>query len=204
MHSNPSYRQTFVAIKHDGVQRSLVGEIIKRFERAGLKITAMKMLIPTEDRVFEHYGKTDEWYEAKGAMFVENIIKEGGTPEKEAIEYGKDIISALAKFFVTGPMVAMVIEGINADHVVKKLVGGTEPKTSDVGTIRGDFTLDSYDLANRDNRGIRNLIHCTDPEDGPEEAAREINIWLDPSDVIGYRHIAEAMITDVNLDGYLE
>ncbi|MFT7557845.1 MAG: nucleoside-diphosphate kinase [Planctomycetota bacterium] len=198
---NSNYERTFVAIKHDGIQRSLVGEIIKRFERAGLKMTAMKMMIPSEERIFEHYGKDDVWFEKKGKLFIENLEKEGKTPEKDAIEYGKDIIRALAKFFVSGPMIAMVVEGIHARAVVKKLVGGTEPMTSDVGTIRGDFTLDSYAMANSDNRGVRNLIHCSDE---PEEAEREVILWFGEDEIIKYRHIAEAMLTDINLDGYLE
>ena len=198
---NPSTQRTFVAIKHDGIQRGLVGEIIRRFERAGLKIIGMKMMVPDEQRVFDHYGKDDEWFLRKGKSFVENLEKEGKTPEKEAIEYGKDIIRALAKFFVSGPMIAMCVEGVHAREIVKKLVGGTEPLSSDVGTIRGDFTLDSYEMANRDNRGVRNLIHCSDE---PEEAEREVALWFDESELIKYRHIAEAMMYDVDLDGYLE
>ncbi|EKD46524.1 MAG: hypothetical protein ACD_67C00200G0001, partial [uncultured bacterium] len=100
-----------------------------------------------------------------------------------------------------GPVLAMVIEGNQAVGIVTKLVGGTEPLTSDIGTIRGDLTLDSYDLAGLDSRAVRNLIHCSDK---PEEAEREIKIWFDESEIIKYRTIQEAMLYDVNLDGILE
>ena len=95
----------------------------------------------------------------------------------------------------------MVIEGNQAVGVVKKLVGGTEPLTSDVGTIRGDFTVDSYDTANVGGRAVRNLIHCTDK---PEEAEHEIGIWFTPEEIINYRLLQETIMYDVNIDGILE
>jgi nucleoside-diphosphate kinase len=95
----------------------------------------------------------------------------------------------------------MVIEGNQAVGIVKKLVGGTEPLTSDVGTIRGDLTLDSYTLADADGRAVRNIIHCSDK---PEEAEREIKIWLKPEEIIKYKSIQERMLYDVDLDGILE
>lgn len=193
--------KSFVAIKTDGIQRSLVGEIISRFEKAGLKIAAMKMFVPDKDKAMEHYGKNDEWYESKGKIFIDNLKSQDKEPEKEAIEYGKDIIRGVVNYFSAGPVVAMIIEGPHAVGIVKKLVGGTEPLTSDVGTIRGDFTVDSYPMANIDKRGVRNLIHCSDEI---EEAKREISIWFDEKDIINYRHIHEAMLYDVDIDGYLE
>jgi len=196
----PQKERTFVIIKHDGVQRSLIGEIIKRIERTGLKIVAMKMFIPDRERATKHYGKDDAWCESKGARTVENMIKEGKTPAKTALEYGRDIVDALLKYITLGPVVAMVIEGNQAVGIVKKLVGGTEPLTSDVGTIRGDLTIDSYDAANPD-RAVRNLIHCTDK---PEEAVGEINIWFKPEEVINYRLVQEQILYDVNIDGILE
>jgi len=101
----------------------------------------------------------------------------------------------------SAPVVAMVIEGNQAVAVVKKLVGSTEPSTSDVGTIRGDLTLDSYQMANLDERAVRNLIHCSDQVD---EAKREIEIWMTPADMHDYRSVHEAMLYDINLDGACE
>ena len=117
------------------------------------------------------------------------------------MEYGRDIIRSNVDFFTSGPVVCLVIEGNQSVAVVKKIVGGTEPTTSDVGTIRGDFTIDSYALSSIDNRAVRNLIHCSD---SPEEASREVVIWFAPTEIIDYRQIQEQVLYDVNLDGILE
>jgi nucleoside-diphosphate kinase len=95
----------------------------------------------------------------------------------------------------------MVFEGNQAVGIIKKIVGGTEPLSSDVGTIRGDFTLDSYELSNFDNRAVRNLIHCSDQVD---EALREISIWFNENEIMKYRLISEQILYDINLDGMKE
>lgn len=194
-------QQTLLIIKPDGVQRSLLGEIITRIERTGLKIVALKMVLPTRDQVITHYNKDEAWYLKKGTNIVENRKTNGLPIEKEPVEYGRAIIEQLVSFMTAGPVVAMVIQGNEAVAVVKKLVGGTEPATSDVGTIRGDFTIDSYEHATIDGRGVRNLIHCTDAVD---EALREIGVWFTPEEVIKYRLVAEQILYDVDLNGILE
>jgi nucleoside-diphosphate kinase len=198
---HPHQERTFVILKPDTVQRSLMGEIVKRFEQTGLKCTAMKMFMADEERLFKHYNKNDEWFQAKGAGIIRDLEAAGRPVEKEAIEYGKDIIRANAKFMTQAPIVAMVWEGNQAGAVIKKIVGSTEPATSDVGTIRGDYTVDSYGHAAYEDRAVRNLIHCTDPEDGPEEAEREIAIWFDESEILPYSTAQERIMYDVNLDG---
>lgn len=198
---HPKKEQTFVIVKPDGVQRSLIGEIIQRVERVGLKIVALKMLLATEEQCWTHYSKDDKWFEEKGARIVKERQENGMSVDKEAIEYGKDIVRQLGKFMTSCPVVALIIEGNQAVDIVKKLVGGTEPKTSDVGTIRGDLTLDSYSLAGIDSRAVRNLIHCSDK---PEEAQREIAIWFKPEEIHNYKLVAEQILYDVNLDGLSE
>ncbi len=188
-------------IKPDGVQRSLMGNIISRFERTGLKLVAMKFFLTGEERLWTHYSKNEAWYQAKGEKTIKNREAAGMPIEKSAIEYGKDIIRALVTFMSSGPVVAMIWEGNQAVNIVKKIVGDTQPATSDVGTIRGDLTLDSYELANISERAVRNLIHCSDM---PEEAEREISIWFKPEEIIKYRNIQEEILYDVNLDGILE
>ena len=121
--------------------------------------------------------------------------------EKEALEYGKDIIRALVKFMSCGPVVPMIWEGNKAVGIVKKLVGSTEPLSSDSGTIRGDYTIDSYELASLDDRAVRNLIHCSDPV---SDAEREIPIWFTPEEILNYRLLAEQILYDINLDGIKE
>jgi len=199
--THPKKERSFVILKPDTIQRSLIGESIKRFESAGLKLVAMKFGLASEDTLWKHYNKDDAWFEKKGALTVQNRKDMGMPVEKEAIEYGKDIIRALVNFMSCCPVVFMVWEGNQAVSVVKKIVGGTEPATSDVGTIRGDMTLDSYELANRDERAVRNLVHCSDEL---SEAEREIALWFKEDEIMNYRLVAEQILYDVNLDGIKE
>lgn len=198
---HPKKERTFVIIKPDGVQRSLIGEIIKRYERTGLKLVAMKFCLGDEKKFWQHYNKDDAWFLKKGTRIFEDKKKSGLPADKEPIEYGKAIIGQLVTFMTAGPVVMMVWEGNQAVAVVKKLTGETEPVTSDVGTIRGDFTLDSYGVSALDDRAVRNLIHCSDSVD---EAKREIDLWLTKEEVIDYRQVQEGILYDVNLDGLLE
>ena len=201
MDNHPKKERSFVIVKPDGVQRGLVGEITRRFENTGLKLVYMNLELLDEKKLWEHYGKDDAWFTRKGQGIADDRAKAGMPVEKEPIEYGKDIIRALVKFMTCGPVVVMVYEGNQAVAVVKKLVGGTEPATSDVGTIRGDLTLDSYAISAIDDRAVRNLIHCSD---APEEAEREIKLWLSEKNLISYRLVSEQILYDVNLDGILE
>lgn len=193
--------RTFVIIKPDGVERSLIGEIIQRIERTGLKLVALKFAYATEDQCWKHYNKDDAWYEAKGRITIENREANSLPIEKPALEYGKDIMRAIIKFITATPVVMMVWEGNKAVGIVKKIVGSTEPMSSDVGTIRGDFTIDSYELSNIDGRAVRNLVHCSDQVD---EADREIKIWFKDEEIINYRLINEEVLYNVNLDDFKE
>ncbi len=201
MSKHPHQERSLVLLKPDAVQRSLVGEIIKRFERTGLKISAMKMIMATEDQLLTHYNKTDEWYERKGKGIVEELEKQGKPVTKEAKEYGKDIIRTIVTYMTAAPVVAMILEGNKAVSVVTKIVGTTEPATSDVGTIRADFTLDSYFHATYENRAVRNLVHQSE---SPEEAEREIAIWFKEAEMMDYSTAAERILYDVNFDGKKE
>lgn len=200
-HPHPKKERTFVIIKPDGIQRSLVGEIIGRFEKVGLKFAAFKLLVPKEDQCWAHYNKDEAWFKEKGERITKERKERNLSIDKEIIEYGKDILRGNVVFFTSGPVLAMVLEGNQAISIVKKIVGGTEPMTSDVGTIRGDYTLDSYSLAGQDERAVRNLIHCSD---SVPEAEREIKIWFNDGEIIDYRLVQEQILYDVNLDGILE
>jgi nucleoside-diphosphate kinase len=199
--SHPKKERTLVILKPDAVQRGLVGDIIKRFEQTGLKLVGLKFIMASEDLCWQHYQKDDIWYQEKGAMTVKNRQNKGLPIEKEAIEYGKDIIEQLVKFMTAGPVVPIVFEGNQAVRIVKKITGGTEPATSDVGTIRGDYTIDSYEISNVDGRAVRNLVHCTGESD---EAQREIDLWFKPEELIDYNVFNEKILYDVNLDGIRE
>lgn len=201
MDNHPKKERTFVMIKPDGVQRALIGEIIKRYERTGLKLVALRFGLADEKKLWEHYNKDDAWFLKKGTKIVEDKKAAGLPVEKEPIEYGKDIIQQLVSFMTAGPVLQMVWEGNQAAAVVRKITGETEPSTSDVGTIRGDLTLDSYSIASVDDRAVRNLIHCSE---NAEEGKREVMLWFEESELLKYRLVSEAILYDVNLDGILE
>jgi nucleoside-diphosphate kinase len=198
---HPKEERTFVIIKPDGVQRGLIGEIIKRYERTGLKLVGLRFGVADEKKFWEHYNKDDAWFLKKGTKIAEDKKANNLPADKEPLEYGKDIIRQLVKFMTSGPVLMMVWEGNQAAAVIKKLTGDTEPSTSDVGTIRGDLTIDSYNIAAVDDRAVRNLIHCSESAD---EAKREIAIWFTDAEMTEYRLVGEQILYDVNLDGILE
>ena len=197
---HPKDEQTFVMVKPDGVQRGLIGEIIRRFERTGLKLAALKFVLADEKKIWEHYNKNDEWFTKKGTKIAEDKKAAGQTVNKEPIEYGKDIIRQLVTFMTSGPVVMMVWEGNQAAAVVRKITGATEPATSDVGTIRGDLTVDSYGIAAVDDRAVRNLIHCSE---NVEDAGREIPLWFTPAEIVDYRIFQEEILYSIDLKSIL-
>lgn len=201
MSKHPHQERTLVILKPDAIQRSLMGEIIRRFEQTGLKFVAFKFFVPEEADLLAHYNKDDEWFTKKGENIVADLTSQGRSVEKEPIEYGKDIIRTIIRYMQQGPVLALVLEGNQSVAVVKKLVGSTEPASSDVGTIRGDFTVDSYAHSTYEDRAVRNLIHCSD---SPEEAEREIQLWFAADELMEYSTAQERIMYDVNLDGSKE
>ncbi len=194
--------KTLVILKPDAVQRSLIGEIISRYERIGLKLVAMKMLVPTVEMIEKHYTLDPEWVRITGEKTIKSYLSKGKTPPSEdPLEITKVILEKLKKYMTSGPVVAMVWQGAHAVKIVRKIVGGTEPLTSDVGTIRGDYVLDSYEMSDADGRSVRNLVHATGTI---EEAEREIKHWFSDDELIGYNTIQEKILYDVNIDGILE
>lgn len=194
----PHQERTLVILKPDTVQRSLIGEAIRRFERTGLKFTAMKMLIPNEEQLLKHYNKDDEWFLKKGNRIIDDLQNQGLPIEKDAMEYGRGIIETIIRYMTAAPVVAMVLEGNQAVGVITKIVGTTEPATADIGTIRGDYTVDSYGHSSYENRAVRNLIHCSE---SPEEAEREIALWFEDNEIMQYVTAQERIMYDVNFDG---
>jgi nucleoside-diphosphate kinase len=199
---HPKAERTLVVIKPDGVQRSLIGEIIKRYERLGLKLLAVKMLVPTVDFVEKHYTLDPNWRRVTGEKTIKGYKDKGLVPPSEdPLEITAKVLANLKKYLTSGPVVAMVWQGAHAVKIIRKITGGTEPLTSDVGTIRGDFVLDSYSMSDTDNRAVRNLIHASG---SPVEAEMEIKHWFKNDEIIDYRLVGEQIIYDVNLDGILE
>ncbi len=194
--------QTLVIIKPDGVQRSLIGEVIKRYETCGLKLVGLKMVIPTRELALKHYSIDPDWALKSGTKTFESYKAKGlPLPGNDPVEFAEGIRRKLMDFMSSGPVVAMIWQGMGAVSIVRKITGSTEPLTSAPGTIRGDYTIDSYTAADTDARAVRNIIHSSGTVD---EAEKEIKIWFDKKEILNYRLIAEEIIYDINLDGILE
>ena len=159
-------QRTLILFKPDAVQRGIVGEILTRFERVGLKIVGTKMIFPNK----EHYHKH---YEGIGKMVTRR---------------GEKAFDMALEFMTQGPVIAMVFEGVEAVELVRKLVGGTEPKSALPGTIRGDYSHMSFGYADERNVGIPNLIHASG---SIEEAKQEIEHWFSNYEIYDYSSPSE-------------
>ena len=154
--------KTLVLFKPDAIHRGIVGEILNRFERIGAKIIGMKLMVSEKDTAMKHY--------------TEDLAKRRGEKIREM----------MIEMLVSGPIVAIVFEGVDIVEVVRKLVGATEPKSAAPGTIRGDFAHVSYKYADEMGIGIFNLIHASAT---PEEAEVEINVWFKPEELVSHSPI---------------
>ncbi len=200
--SHPRYEQTLIIMKPDSIQRSLVGEIISRYERSGLKLIAMKMIVPTSDMIEKHYTLDPEWRRVTGEKTIKSFHDKGLKPPHEnPLDVTNILLKRLCTYMTSGPIIVMIWEGAHSVAIVRKLTGGTEPLTSDVGTIRGDYVLDSYQMTEADGRCIRNLVHASG---SVKEAQDEIQHWFSDKEIINYNHIQEKIIYDINLDGLPE
>lgn len=173
--------RSFVMIKPDGVKRGLVDEIIKRLEDAGLTIVVKKEMMATRDMVLEHYADSDTWYNSTGSNTIASYKKMGlnitDVFEKEdPIVVGKTIRQWLADYLTSDLVMPMIVEGPEGTiKKIRELIGKTNPIEADKGTIRGDFSTDSYEISNKESRPVHNLIHASESS---EEAEREIAIWF--------------------------
>jgi nucleoside-diphosphate kinase len=190
--THPKYEKTLIIIKPDGVQRNLIGEIISRFERAGLKLVAMKMVTADIDMIKKHYTLDPEWMRLVGEKSIKGLLDKGIEPiSRDPMVIAESVIDRLSKYMTSGPVIPMVLQGGHAVSVVRKIVGSTEPVMSDVGTIRGDFVLDSYQMSMDDERCVRNLIHASGTV---EEAIKEINLWFNQDEIMEYVLANESVI----------
>lgn len=191
------FERTFCMVKPDGVKRGLIGDIIHRIEKAGLKIVAIKMLVPTPEQVRAHYPVSDEaWVHRLGEKSLsafENIeataLEALGSEDEDVV--GRDVVKSLIDYMTSGPVVAMVVEGIQARDMIRKLAGHTLPFKADVGTIRGDYSVDSPAVANVEGRAIHNLIHASETT---EEAENEITLWFEGEDIPTYNLGSESIM----------
>ncbi|MCF7871751.1 nucleoside-diphosphate kinase [Candidatus Woesearchaeota archaeon] len=183
--------RSLVLIKPDGVQRGLVGEILTRFEKCGLKIIGMKMVYPNENLAGNHYVADENWLKTVGSKQKEAYAKKGLTINKEEREIGLEVRQQLIDFLTMSPVVAFVFEGHNAVKHIRKLVGSTSPGDATPGTIRGDYSFDTYGLADTSKRPIQNLIHASGET---EEAEREIKLWFNENELHVWKRVDEELL----------
>lgn len=183
-------QRTFLLIKPDGVARGLSGEIISRIERIGLKIIGIKMIQATKEKLSEHYPLEDmAWIERIGVKSLSGFEGTGLDPSEfldsiEHKEIGRNISQALVHYMQSGPVIAVVVEGTQAVDMMRKVVGNTLPFKAELGTIRGDYSVDSPLVANTQNRPVHNIIHASETI---EEAIKEISIWFKEDEIFSYQ-----------------
>lgn len=185
--------QTLVLIKPDGVKRGLTGEIIRRIEQRGLKIIALKMFWATKGDLDKHYQPSEAFFRILGEKTLATYLEYGIDPHKaigtdDPVEIGKKVQGWLIDFMTSGPLVKMVVQGLHAVKMVRKLVGATMPSAAEMGTVRGDFSVDSAALANAQQRAVRNLVHASGTI---EEAEKEITLWFIKDEIKEYTRAEE-------------
>ena len=186
-HPLPTER-TFVMVKPDGVMRGLIGEVIHRLEQRGLKIIALKMVHASHEKMDGFYPKEQTWITRLGEKGLKTFAEYNIDPKAELgtddpAEIGKGTRKALIDFMVMGPVVPMVVEGIHAISIVRKLAGNTLPVFAEPGTIRGDYSIDAPTAANLEARGIFNIVHASETK---EEAAHEVGHWFGAEEIQDY------------------
>lgn len=189
-------QRALIIIKPDGVQRGLIGRIITRFEQVGLKIIGFKFEMATSDKVIAHYPETDAWFKKVGERTLTNYKKKGLDAKKifntdDAIQIGRTVKKWLITYFQESPVLIMVLESYDCIEVCRKLSGNTIPVLANPGTIRGDFSHDCIDLANEQNRPLRNIIHASDTA---EDGEKEIKVWFKDDELFNYKRADEKFI----------
>ncbi len=190
---HPREERTLVLVKPDGVKRGLIGEIIHRFEQRGLKVIALKMIWAKREEMDKHYPKDDAWTRRLGEKTQKTYEKYGYDLEGELgtvdlLEIGKMVRGWLLDFMTSGPVVKMVVQGVHAVDMVRKIAGVTMPSAADMGTLRGDYSVDSAAAANKEKRAVHNIVHASET---PEEAAHEIGNWFSKDELHAYKRMEE-------------
>ncbi|MFA5622857.1 MAG: nucleoside-diphosphate kinase [Candidatus Dojkabacteria bacterium] len=187
--------KSLVIFKPDILQRQIVGEIVSRFERKGFKIVAMKMLIPSRELVGKHYEDKEEYLRETGEKAKKGAIARGEDVSKwDSLARGQWIRESNINYLTCGPVIALVLQGFGVIAGVRKMLGSTSPADGDVGTIRADFSLDSFALADEQGRVTRSMVHASD---SVESAEREIGLWFNPTEISEYETAAEKIFYDV-------
>lgn len=193
MAKHPREERTLILIKPDGVKRGLVGDILGRFEARGLKLISLSMIWPTREQIDEHYPKSKEWITRVGEKTLAtykkygyDAIEEVGT--EDPFKIGTMVRGWVLEYMTSGPLVKGIVKGIHAIDMVRKIAGNTMPAFSEMGTIRGDYSVDSPAAANKDKRSVHNIIHASETV---EEAEHEIALWFASAEIHDYKRSDE-------------
>ena len=183
--------RSLIILKPDAVQRALVGEILSRFERTGFNIIGMKVTTASKELAGEHYADDEEWLVSVGEQTKKSYAARGIDKKETPKEIGQKIRQQLMDFISMSPVIALVLEGHDVIKKVRIMVGDTAPNKAAPGTIRGDYSFDSYGMADETGRPIQNLIHASD---SVESANREIKIWFKDEELHPFQRVDEALL----------
>ena len=173
--------RSLVLVKPDGVEKHVIGAVISRFESSGFRIVALKMVRPTKAIAEKHYVLEKSWYENMWSNTKKSYEEKGLQVKETALEMGTRVRNALMEELTRGPVVAIVVEGKNVISEIRKIAGATNPKKADPSTIRGMYSTDSYESADKEGRAVRNIVHASD---SVESANREIGVWFDNQELL--------------------
>ncbi len=175
--------RTLILAKQDAIHRGLVGEIVRRFEQKGMRLAGLKLLLATEEILGQHYTKDEAMQTETGERTIATWKEQGREVTETPLEIGNRIRQWNIDALKDKPVVAMVFEGFHAVEVGRKIVGHTEPRQALPGTIRGDFSAESYGLADTRQRTLINLVHASGKQ---HEAEREIATWFNGKEIVDY------------------
>lgn len=184
----PKQERTMIAIKSESIQRNLIGEFMSKFERRGLKLVACKLLAPSAELIGKHYADDEDWYVSSGTKTRANYEAKGEKNLLTPKEYGQRTRSLLLDSLNDRPILVMVWEGPHAVALGRKTAGATNPLIADIGSIRGDYSHDSYEVSDETSRAIQSLVHASG---SIEEAENEIALWFKPEEILDYDLVLE-------------
>jgi nucleoside-diphosphate kinase len=182
--------RTLIAIKPESIQRHLIGEFVTKFEHRGLKLVACKLVAATKEQVEKHYPDDEAWYVSSGTKTYNNYKEKGIDPGMTPIELAKRTRQRLVEHLTDRPLILMIWQGPHAVALGRKTAGATNPLIADIGSIRGDYSMESYELADDIERAIHTLIHASG---SIKEAEEEIDIWFNRDEILDYDLVTETV-----------
>lgn len=188
-----SHEKTLIILKPDAIQRGIIGEILTRFEKKGLKFVAMKMLWPTKKQAASHYDWSEQEKMESGNRTITGYEEKGldapygGDP----IKIAENTMRKLVSYLSAGPVIVAIIEGAHAIAHVRKVRGATNPLMADIGSISADLSIDSYFISDEVDRATRNLVHASG---NLGEAEREIKLWFKDEEILDYEMPLEKVL----------